>query len=311
MKKISIITPCFNEEENLTDCVNAVKKIFNDELKKYDYEHIIVDNNSSQKTFNIIKDLTANDKKVKALINNKNYGAAASSFNAIKYCNGDAVITFLPSDLQDPPELIPQFVNKWEEGYDFVVGIRKERQEFFLMKFVRKVYYKIIKIISKKEIFDGISDYQIIDSKIINEIKKIKHLTFSRILPFDYSDNYTFINYEWKKRIRGKSNDGVFAYLDTALKGIMFASNNPFRKVLYLGLVLSLISLVYFIYSICDYFLFNSGTIFGTVLITNALLIFLSINLLVLGFIGEYVNYLFGILGKSREILIKEKINFN
>jgi glycosyltransferase involved in cell wall biosynthesis len=310
MKKISIITPCYNEAENLIDCIDIVKKIFNNELKNYDYEHIIVDNNSNQKTFDIIADLTTKDKKVKALINNKNYGAAASSFNAIKYCSGDAVITFLPSDLQDPPELIPEFVKKWEEGFDFVVGIRKDRQEFFLMKWIRQIYYKILKFISNKEIFDGISDYQIIDAKIINEIKKIKHLTFTRILPFEFSDNYTFVNYEWKKRIRGKSKDGIFAYMDTALMGMIYASNNPFRKIFYSGFVVFLAALIYFFYSIYDYFFLNLKTEYNYVFIINILLIFLSINLLVLGFIGEYIVYLFGVLAKNREIIIKQKINF-
>ena len=169
MKKISIITPCFNEKENLIECCERIKKIFNNELKTFDYEHIIVDNNSDGETYKIIKDLTSNDKKIKALINNKNYGSSFSHSNAIKFSDGDAVITFLASDLQDPPEMIPQFIKKWQLGYDFVVGIRKTRQEFIVMKFIRKIFYKIISFISGRKIFDGVSDYQIIDKKITNE----------------------------------------------------------------------------------------------------------------------------------------------
>ena len=312
MKKISIITPCFNEKGNLIDCTNKVRNIFQDYLKNYDYEHIIVDNNSDDKeTIEIIEKITSNDNKVKAIINNKNYGAALSSFNAIKYCSGDATVTFLPADMQDPPELIIKFVEEWEKGYDFVVGIRKTRQEFFFTKLLRKVFYKIIKFISKKKIYDGISDFQLLDSKIVNEIKKINTPIFSRILPFDFSNNYSFINYEWKKRIRGKSNDGFFAYLDTAILGIIFVSFNPFRKIFFLGLLLILLSVIELFRNIYYYYFKDIQILFEDIFYKNILFLFLSIIIFTLGFLGEYIMYIFNSIGKNREILIKKKINFS
>jgi glycosyltransferase involved in cell wall biosynthesis len=311
MKKISIITPCLNEKENLIECCERVKKIFNNELKAFDYEHIIVDNNSDAETYKIIKDLTSNDKKIKALINNKNYGASFSHVNAIKFSDGDAVITFLASDLQDPPEIIPQFIKKWQLGFDFVVGIRKTRQEFIGMKLIRNLFYKIISYISGKKIYDRISDYQIIDKKIINEIKKIKNPNFSRIAPFDFSDNFSFLEYEWKKRVRGKSKDGIFAYISTAIGGIMFSSANPFRVLLYTGIIASFLSIFYSLSVFINYFLEGPKADPGITLIVLILLIFFSLTLLVLGFMGEYIIYIFNCLGKNRDILIKEKINFD
>jgi glycosyltransferase involved in cell wall biosynthesis len=131
MKKISILTPCYNEKENLIECCKQVKNIFNTELKNFDYEHIIIDNNSDIETYKIIKKLTADDKKIKALINNKNYGVITSHQNGIKFANGDAVITHVSGDLQDPPVIIPKFIEKWQLGYELVVGIKKKKTRTF------------------------------------------------------------------------------------------------------------------------------------------------------------------------------------
>jgi glycosyltransferase involved in cell wall biosynthesis len=141
MKKISILTPCFNEKENVIECCKQVRHIFNNQLKKFDYEHIIIDNNSDKETYQIIKELTSNDKKIKAVINNKNYGVVISHDNGIKFASGDAIITFLPSDLQDPVEIIPKFIEKWQLGYELVVGIKKTREEFFMMQLIRIFFY--------------------------------------------------------------------------------------------------------------------------------------------------------------------------
>jgi glycosyltransferase involved in cell wall biosynthesis len=311
MKKISVLTPCLNEKENLIECCERVKKIFDNELKNFNYEHIIIDNNSNIETYEIIKKLTLNNKNIKALINNKNYGVSTSHNNAIQFASGDAVITFLASDLQDPPEIIIEFVKKWELGYDFVTGIRKTRQEFIAMKLFRNIFYKIISYISGKKIYDRISDYQIIDKKIINEIKKIINPNFSRIVPFDFSDNYSFVEYEWKKRVRGKSKDGIFAYISTAIRGIMFASANPFRILLYAGIITSFLSIFYSLTVFINYFLEGPKAEPGITLIVLILLIFFSLTLLVLGFMGEYIIYIFNCLGKNRDILLKEKINFD
>ena len=149
MKKISILTPCFNEKENLIECCKQVKNIFNTELKNFDYEHIIIDNNSNIETYKIIKKLTTDDKKIKALINNKNYGVITSHQNGIKFANGDAVITHLSCDLQDPPVIIPKFIEKWQLGFELVVGIKKKREESFLIQLCRKLFYKTINWLSK------------------------------------------------------------------------------------------------------------------------------------------------------------------
>ena len=150
MKKISIISPCYNEEENITYCCNSIKELFNNKLKDYDYEHIICDNNSNDYSLKILKKIASNDNKIKILVNAKNYGSVKSTFNGLKNSSGDAVVMFFPVDMQDPIELLPEFINKWEEGYDFVAGCRKEREEFILMRAVRKLFYKILMYVSSQ-----------------------------------------------------------------------------------------------------------------------------------------------------------------
>ena len=123
MKKISIIAPCYNEEENLKIFYSKIKEIFDQKLKNYSLELIIVDNDSTDKSIEILKDLTAKDKSLKVILNNVNYGLWRSTFNAIEYATGDALVPMLPVDMQDPPELLTDFVKKWEEGFDVVYGI--------------------------------------------------------------------------------------------------------------------------------------------------------------------------------------------
>ena len=143
MKKISIITPCYNEEEGLIECTKKIKELFSNELKEYNYEHIICDNNSNLKTINILRKISLNDKNIKIILNAKNYGSVKSTFNGIKNSTGDAVLFFFPVDMQDPPEMIPKLVKKWEDGFDFVVGCREQREELFFMKSARKIFYLI------------------------------------------------------------------------------------------------------------------------------------------------------------------------
>ena len=311
MKKISILTPCFNEENNLIDCCEQIEKIFLNELKDYDYEHIIVDNNSNNETIKILRKLSSGNKKIKIIFNNKNYGVVKSCFNGIKYCSGDAVIPFFPADLQDPPSLIIEFVRKWREGYDFVVGIRKTRQEFFIMRWVRNIFYFIIVILSGKQLYYGISDYQIVDKKIINEIKEINNFVpFARTLPFNYSDNYTYLNYEWKKRIGGKPKDGIITYIATAINAILYVTSAPFRVLLYVGVLSSALSFLYIVNVLINYFTVGTQAAPGITLLIILVLILISLNFLIFCFIGEYIVNIFNMNTKNQKIIVKEKINF-
>jgi|TARA_B110000971_G_C20026648_1_gene509220 glycosyltransferase involved in cell wall biosynthesis len=311
MKKISIISPCLNEKENLIELTDMVRQIFK-KLNIYDYEHIIADNNSEQDTKQLLRHIASLDKKVKILFNAKNFGSQMSTFNAIKYATGDAVFLFLPSDMQDPPELIPKFLQKWEDGFDVVYGTRDTRDENFLMKNIRFLYYRLINKISLNSIPLNISDYQLVDKKILDEIIKIHdNSPFIRSLPIFYTDNSTSISYEFKKRKSGKSKEFFRSLIDTGVKGLIFASNAPFRLLILFGFITSAISIMYGIYSLINHIFFIQNIEKGIPLLLVSFFIFFGLNLFFLGFIGEYISNIYNIVLNKNRVLINEKINFD
>lgn len=311
MKKISIITPCFNEETALYNCTKEIKKLFDNELSDYDYEHIICDNNSNENTIKILREIAQNNKKIKIILNAKNYGSVRSTFNGIKNSSGDAVLLFYPVDMQDPPEMIPELVKKWNEGADFVVGCRTEREEFFLMKSVRNFFYILLKKFSKNNIPLNVSDFQLVDRKIINKMISIKdNFPFIRTLAFEFSDNYKSINYKWKKREIGKSKEFIKDYISSAMKGLISASDAPFRFILYTGMFVSIFSIIYGFYSFFFNLFFQNDLEKGMPTLLISVLIFSGLQLLVLGFMGEYISSIHNQLKKDIEVNVKEKINF-
>lgn len=311
MKKISIITPCFNEETALYNCTKEIKKLFDNELSDYDYEHIICDNNSNENTVKILREIAQNNKKIKIILNAKNYGSVRSTFNGIKNSSGDAVLLYYPVDMQDPPEMIPELVKKWNEGADFVVGCRTEREEFFLMKSVRNFFYILLKKFSKNNIPLNVSDFQLVDRKIINKMISIKdNFPFIRTLAFEFSDNYKSINYKWKKREIGKSKEFIKDYISSAMKGLISASDAPFRFILYTGMFVSIFSIIYGFYSFFYNLFFQNDLEKGMPTLLISVLIFSGLQLLVLGFMGEYISSIHNQLKKDIEVNVKEKINF-
>lgn len=311
IKKISIITPCYNEENGLYNCTETIKSLFDNELKEYDYEHIICDNNSNNKTIDILKKISIDNKKIKVILNAKNYGSVKSTFNGIKNSSGDAVLLFFPVDMQDPPEKIPELVKIWSTGVDFVVGCRSEREEFFLMKSIRKFFYIVLKKFSKNNIPLNVSDFQLVDRKIINKMIRLKdNFPFIRTLAFEYSDNYKTINYTWKKRKIGKSKENLKDYISSAMKGLISVTDTPFRFILYSGMIVSIFSISYGLFSFFYNIFFQNDLDKGMSTLLISVLIFSGLQLLVLGFMGEYISSIHNQIKKDIEVNEKEKINF-
>ena len=311
MKKISIITPCYNEEEGLINCTKKIVELFSNELRKYDYEHIICDNNSNEKTIKILREISTNNNKIKVILNAKNYGSVKSTFNGIKNSSGDAVLLFFPVDMQDPPEKIPELIKKWENGFDFVIGCREQREELIIMKSIRKFFYLILKKFSKNKIPLNVSDFQLVDKKIIDKIVKLKdNFPFIRTLAFEYSDNFDTINYTWKKRTFGKSKEPLKDYIDSAMNGLISVSDAPFRLILIAGFIVSFLSISYGVFAFFYNLFAQSGLEKGMPTLLVSILIFSGLQLLVLGFLGEYITSIHNQIKKDIEINIKEKINF-
>jgi len=214
--------------------------------------------------------------------------------------------------MQDPPEKIPEFVEKWEKGFDFVVGCRDQREEFFIMKYIRKFFYVLLKIFSKNKIPLNVTEFQIVDRKIVNKFVKLKNnFPFIRTLAFEYSENFDTIKYTWRKRVYGKSKETMTAYINSAMNGLVSVTDTPFRLILIIGCIISLISLSFGFFTLIDNLLFDRNLVQGIPTLLISIFVFSGIQLLVLGFIGEYVSAIHNQIKKDVEFNEKEKINFD
>lgn len=291
MKTISISSPCFNEEENVEECYRVVKELFDGPLDGYKREHIFADNASSDRTVEILKSLAAKDPAVKIIVNTRNFGVFRSSFNGLKYATGDAVLIMLPVDLQDPPELLPEFVSLWEQGYEVIAGARSDREEGFFMRLARKLFYRIVNRLSEFEISPDVGEFQLLDRKAVDAL-------------LDHNDQYPYIRgiiaslgfrriivpYTWKKRERGVSKHNFFMLLDQALNGIFSFTRAPLRVCTLAGLIIAVASIAFSIFSVILYLFTPDAAPRGVTTIIVSLFFLSGIQLLFIGVLGEYVT---------------------
>jgi len=308
MTKISIVTPTFNEEENIEKLCYGIKA----EMEKLNinYEHIVIDNSSTDKTINILREICSKDKNVKVIINARNYGHIKSPFHAILQSSGDACI-LMASDFQDPLELIPIYIQKWKSGSKIVLGKKISSEENSLVFFIRKTFYKFLNKISETKLTENTTGSGIFDKSVIAQIKKINDpYPYLRGLLNELSEDISIVEFKQPKRLLGKTKNNIFTLYDIGMLGIIKHSRAPLRFVTLLGFVLSFCSLVtasiYFIYKLIFWNSFSLGIapliigIFGLA----------SIQILLLGIIGEYVGILLMHLRNLPLVIEKERINF-
>ena len=312
MKKITVITPCYNEYDNVQDCYNAVVSIFKEELPTYKLEYIFADNASSDNTVSILEKIADKDDRVKVIVNANNFGVFRSMFNALLSSSGDAAIPLLPADMQDPPSIIPKFVKKWEEGYSVVYGQRKNREEFFIKNLSRKIYYRFINRYSVYRIPLDAGEYQLIDRKVINALKGFNdYYPYLRGMIAYCGFKSTGIKYSWGKRKMGISKAGISAMIDQGLNGMVFTTNIPIRVGIFFGLFLSIFSISYAAFNVFLYFYYGSlGTNKGTMTLIVALFFFSGVQLFFISLVGEYVASINSQVRKGPLVIEERRINF-
>jgi polyisoprenyl-phosphate glycosyltransferase len=308
MKLISIITPIFNEEENIEVIYMRVKNLFKS-IKKYHYEHIFIDNCSDDNSLHLLKEIAQKDKNVKIIVNSRNFGWIRSQYHAMLEANGDSII-LLVADLQDPPELIKEFIEYWEKGYLSVVGVEKGSEENGFTLYFRKLFYKFVSSISEVELLENFTGFGLYDRKVINILRNLGDpYPYFRGLVAEIGHPMKKVEYFQKNRMKGDTKSDLFKLLDLALLGIMSYSRLPLRIITILGIVLSVISLIIsFIYLVLKILLWNSYPM-GTITLVIGLFFFASVQMMFIGIIGEYIG-LIHIRSIKRPLVIeKERVN--
>ena len=310
MPFISIVTPCFNEEENVLELFQRVKKIF-DDLPIYTYEHIFIDNASTDKTVDILKKIANDNPQVKIIVNTRNFGQIRSPIHATFQAKGDAVIGIV-ADFQDPPELIPKYIKKWEEGYKIVIGVKAKTEESFLFSTIRKTYYRVIGKLSDTEMVQNFTGSGLYDRKVIEIIKKIDDpYPYFRGLICDIGYERAVISYNQPVRKRGITKNNFYTLYDLAMLGITNHSKVPLRLATMTGFAASILSLLfalgYFIYKL----IFWKNFSVGIAPLVIGLFFFSAVQLFFIGIIGEYIGSIHTQVLKRPLVIEKERINFD
>lgn len=309
-KLISIVTPCFNEERNILELYQRIKKVF-DELKIYDYEHILIDNASTDNTVKVIDEIAGKDKNVKYIVNSRNFGHIRSPYYALLQAKGDAVMLMV-SDLQDPPELIPQFIAKWEAGNQIVLGVKNTSKENPLMFAIRKAYYNLINTISSTKLEKNFTGFGLYDKRIINILKDIQDpYPYFRGLIMELGFNVDRVYFEQPRRKRGFTKNNLFTLYDIAMLGICSYSRLPMRLATIFGFLMSGLSLLVAIIFLVLKFIFWNEYMSGLAPLIIGLFFLGAVQLFFIGLLGEYIGFISTKNSKFPIVIEKERKNFD
>ena len=306
---ISVVSGCYNEEENVRECYEQVKKVFQ-EIGRYRYEHIFIDNASKDKTVAILREIAAKDKNVKVIVNARNFGHIRSGYHAMLIARGDAVISVV-SDLQDPPELIKEFVRKWEEGYLVVIAVKVNSEESPLFFAIRKAYYEIVSRLAEIELTKNATGFGLYDRRFMDILSEIDDpYPYFRGLVSEIGFPMVQIPYRQPVRKRGLTTNNFYRLYDMAMLGITNHSKVPLRLATMLGFAVSFLSLcVAMGYLVFKLLYWNSFSL-GLAPLEIGLFFFGSVQLFFIGILGEYIGAIHTQVQKRPHVVELERINF-
>lgn len=310
MKKISIFTPCYNEEKNVFALCMAVKKVMSN-MTQYEYEHVLSDNASTDQTWEILKELASTDKRIKIIENERNFGPGRSGTHGFFQTNGDVSIC-IACDFQDPPELIPQFLSKWESGYKVVWGKKTSSEESKIMFAVRSLFYKIISGFSDVKQYEQVTGFGLYDKRVVDLMRKSNDPNPNfRNLIAEYGYDVGLVEYAQPKRKAGKSSYNFFRYFETALSSLVNTSTVPLKLAVFSGFIISFVSfllaIVYLILKLVYWDNFNMGI--APIIIS---IFFLGgVQLSFLGVLGEYIGEILARIKHTPLVVERCRINFD
>jgi polyisoprenyl-phosphate glycosyltransferase len=306
---ISIISPTFNEEGNVEELCRRVKAVFS-ALPQHDYEHIFIDNDSTDRTVGILKELASRDRRIKIIVNARNFGHIRSPHHALLQTKGEAVIAMV-SDLQDPPELIADFIRKWEEGFRIVIGVKAGSEESRLLYSARTLFYRLIQRLSEVTLVRNFTGFGLYDRKVVEALRTMNDpYPYLRGLICEIGFPRAEIPYVQPKRKRGWTKNNFFTLYDMAMLGITNHSKLPLRLAAFAGFVCAYLSLVtavgYFMYKLLYWDSFQVGL----APLVIGLFFFSSVQLIFLGILGEYIGSIHTQVLNRPLVVEKERVNF-
>ena len=309
-KLVSIVTPCYNEEENVEDLHAQIIQIM-EGIPEYDFEHIYIDNASTDQTIPILRRLAAADKRVKVILNTRNFGHIRSPTHGLLQAHGDAVIC-MSSDLQDPPQLIKEFIKKWEEGYKVVMGVKSRSQETWLLFRLRTFYYKTLNKLADVSLVENFTGFGLYDRQVVEILRQIDDpYPYSRGLVADIGFDAAKIEFTQPARKRGISKNNFYTLFDMAMLGLTNNTKVPLRLATMFGFLVAAISFIigmfYLVYKLIYWQDFSPGLaplVVGLSFLGGVQLIFL-------GIIGEYIGAIYTQVLHRPLVIEKERINFD
>lgn len=307
MKKITIIIPAYNEEESLPFLYERLDKLMNEQTS-YEFELLFVNDGSKDRTLELLKELHQYDKRVSYVNFSRNFGKETAMIAGLDYALGDAVI-FIDADLQDPPELIPELIKYWEEGYDDVYARRRSRKgETFLKKFTSKMYYKVLQSLTRVEIQKDTGDFRLLDRRCVNALKKMRESQRCSKSMFSWIGyKKKEVLYDRDPRIAGTTKWNYGKLIDLAIDGITSFTTSPLRISTYISIPTFMMFFVYLIYVIIKCIHLNVAMqAFQAIILIN--LFFFGTVILLIGIIGEYLGRIFNET-KNRPLYFVDEYN--
>ena len=306
-KLITILVPAYNEQEVLHLLYDRLVKLMN-ENTGYDFEILLVNDGSKDKTFEIMQELREKDKRFCYLNLSRNFGKEIAMIAGLDYCNGDAVV-IIDADLQDPPELIPEMIKYWEEGYDDVYAKRKSREgETWLKKFTSKMYYKVLQGFTRIEIQKDTGDFRLLDRRCVEALKSMReNQRYTKGLFSIIGYNKKEILYDRDPRAAGQTKWNYGKLIDLSIDGITSFTTSPLRWAAILGIMISGVAFIYMIYIIIKT-LATGIDVPGYASLMVVILFLGGIQLIFLGIIGEYLGRTFN-ESKHRPLYFIERYN--
>lgn len=307
-KMISIVTPCFNEEENIEELYQRIVAVM--DSQPYDYEHIFIDNCSTDASVKKIKEIAMRDRRLKLIVNARNFGHIRSPYYGLLQSCGDASI-LIASDLQDPPEIIAEFINRWESGYKIVLAVKSESKESWLMLSIRKFYYRLITKISEVSLVKNATGAGLFDKETISLLRDINDpYPYFRGLLCEIGFPIATVSFQQPRRKKGITKNNFYTLYDIAMLGITNHSKMPLRLMAMSGFVIAFFSLLVAIFFLLAKFYYWDSFQLGTAPILIGIFFFGGVQAFFIGVLGEYIGSIHTQVRKAPLVVEVERVNF-